>query len=262
MCNRRRSVSAARALAVPLATAALALLLAAPTLAAPPTAADRELLTAADIGRAMPTAFRSTLRVEPLAGPGAQSFEVWRDATLALVRFLDPKQKGKAFLQRPEGTWLLTRGARPVRLGTASRVVAGLSLQELVGLAYSRDFTIENVARQGAGATTIVSFTLRAKAADLPYPLATYVVREATRRPVRVEYRLANGRLVRMVEMVAWRPGAKLVPAETIAKDLVGGRTPLRVRLLAVEERKPPAHLFELTPAGDAARAALPSPTS
>ncbi len=84
-----------------------------------------------------------------------------------------------------------------------------------------------------------------------------YVVRADTRRPVRIEYRLTNGRLARMVEIAAWKPGSKLVPAETIAKDLVGGRAPLRVRLLALDEKRPPAHLFELTPAGDAARAAL-----
>jgi hypothetical protein len=260
MSERRRPAVAARGLASALAATALVFALASPAVAAPPTAADRDLLAAADIGRALPAAFHSTVRVEPLTGPGAQSFEVRRDGNLALVRFLDPKQKGKAFLQRPEGTWLLTRGARPVRLGTASRVVAGLSLQELVGLAYSRDFTIEDVVKQGTGAATLASFSLRAKTADLPYPLVTYVVRVATRRPVRIEHRLANGRMVRLVEMVSWRPGAKLVPAETVAKDLVSGRPPLRVRLLSVEERQAPAHLFELTPAGDAARAALQSP--
>jgi hypothetical protein len=50
------------------------------------------------------------------------------------------------------------------------------------------------------------------------------------------------------------------VPSETVAKDLVSGRAPIRVKLLSLEERTAPAHLFELTPAGDAARAALPPP--
>jgi hypothetical protein len=255
--HRRPRRVGLRWLVLALAGAALALSLAAPAAAAPPTAADRELLAAADLGRALPTAFRSEVRVEPLAGPGATSFEVWRDGGVALVRFLDPRQRGKSFLQRPEGTWLLARGARPVKLGTAGRIAAGVSLQELVGLAFSRDFDLEDVTRQAAGTAELVTFALRAKTKDLPYPRVHYVVRADSRRPVRVEYRLASGRLARMVEIAAWKPGDRLVPAETVAKDLVGGRAPVRVRLLAVEERQAPAHVFELTAAGDAARAAL-----
>jgi len=82
-------------------------------------------------------------------------------------------------------------------------------------------------------------------------------VRASTRRPVRIDYRLANGRVARVVELSEWRPGARPIPAVTVAKDLVGSRPPVRVRLLALDEKKPPSQLFELTPAGEAARAAL-----
>ena len=258
MCDHRRPLrTGLRWIALALAAALVALAIAAPAAAAPPTAADRELLAAADLGGALPAAFRSEVKVEPLAGPGAASFEVWRDGNLALIRFLDLKQNGKSFLQRPEGTWLLARGARPVKLGTASRLAAGVSLQELVGLSYARDFTLEDVTRQSTGAAALVTFTLKAKRADLPYPRVAYVVRASTRRPVRIDYKLANGRVARVVELAEWRPGPRPVPAVTVAKDLVGGRTPVRVRLLALDEKQPPAHLFELTPEGDAARAAL-----
>jgi len=263
MCDHRRPLrTGLRWVVLALAAALVALAIAAPAAAAPATAADRELLAAADLGGALPSAFRSEVRVEPLAGPGAASFEVFRDGNLALIRFLDRKQNGKAFLQRPEGTWLLARGARPVKLGTASRLAAGVSLQELVGLSYARDFTLEDVARQGTGAAALVTFSLKAKekpnhGADLPYPRVAYVVRASTRRPVRIDYKLANGRMARVVELAAWRPGPRPVPAVTVAKDLVGGRTPVRVRLLALDEKQPPVHLFELTPEGDAARAAL-----
>lgn len=258
MCDQRRPLrTGLRWIALALAAALVSLAIAAPAAAAPATAADRELLAAADLGGALPAAFRSEVKVEPLAGPGAASFEVFRDGNLALIRFLDPKQNGKSFLQRPEGTWLLARGARPVKLGTASRLAAGVSLQELVGLSYARDFTLEDVTRQGSGDAALVTFTLKAKRADLPYPRAAYVVRTSTRRPVRIDYKLANGRVARVVELAEWRPGPRPVPAVTVAKDLVGGRTPVRVRLLALDEKQPPPHLFELTPEGDAARAAL-----
>jgi len=258
MCDHRRPLRVGlRWLALALAAALAAFAIAAPAAAAPPTAADRELLAASDLGGALPAAFRSEVKVEPLAGSGAGSFEVWRNGNLALLRFLDPKQNGKAFLQRPEGTWLLARGARPVKLGTASRLAAGVSLQELVGLSFARDFTLEDVTRQGTGVAELVTFALRGKRADLPYPRASYVVRAGSRRPVRIDYRLANGRVARVVEISEWRSGARLIPAVTVAKDLVGGRAPVRVRLVALDERQPPAHLFEITPAGDAARTAL-----
>ncbi len=254
----RRSARAwLRRRALALAASALALGAAAPAATEAPTAADRELLAAADLGRAQPAAFRSEVRVEPLAGSGATSFEVWRDGDLALVRYLDPRQRGKAFLERPEGTWLLAHGARPVKLGTASRVAAGTSFQELVGLSFSRDFTLEAVSHQGTGEGELVTFSLHAAHPGLPYARVDYVVRAATRRPLRIEYRLDSGRLARMVELVAWRPGLPPIPSETVAKDLLGGRPPVRVRLLELEARQPPPHLFELSPAGDAARAAL-----
>jgi hypothetical protein len=255
MCDHRRPLRIRLRWSVPVLAGFLTAL--APAAAAPPTAADRALLADADLGRALPAAFRSEVRVEPLAGGGAMRFEIWRAGDRALVRFLDSRQRGKAFLQRADGTWLLAPHAHPVRLGTASRVAAGVSLQELVGLAVSRDFTIEDVKREQAGAADLVTFVLRAKAAGTPYPLLHYVVRSDTRRPVRIEFRLSSGKLARLVEVRAWRPGSRLVPAETIAKDLVGGRAPVRVRLLAVEERQPPPHLFELSAAGEAARAAL-----
>ncbi len=254
MSERRRATTT---IAISLLCAGLTV---GPATAATPTAADRELLAAADLGLGTPAAFRSELAVESLAGGDGMALEIWRDGASALMRFLDPKQKGKAILDSPAGAWLLARGARPVSLGNAGAVAAGMNLQDLFGASYSRDFELEDVTRAKAGATEIVTFALRAKVKGAPFPRVRYVVQADTRRPLRIESCLANGRLARMVEMVAWRPGTRLVPAETITKDLLRGRSPMRVKLLNVEERRAPAHLFELTPEGDAARAALAPP--
>src|SRR5437879_3246749 len=89
-----------RRLALTIGAAAASLLVTAVALAAPPTAADRALLAASDLQRAMPAAFHTELRVEPLAGGSAVTFDLWRDGDSALVRFRDPRQGGKAFLQR------------------------------------------------------------------------------------------------------------------------------------------------------------------
>jgi hypothetical protein len=146
-----------------------------------------------------------------------------------------------------------------VKLSPTHRFAAGLSLQEVLGFAYSRDFRIEGIERRGSGAAAQVVFDLRATTEGAPYPRVTYVVDAAARRPLRVELRLASGRLARLLELVEWQPDRRLAPAEMVVKDLVGGQPPVRVRFLALDERAVPANLFALTAEGDAARAALPA---
>ena len=236
-----------------------ALALASSAAAAPPTPADRALLAEADLHAAAPAALRARVLVEPLqpGRPGVE-LELWRRGDEALLRFLDERNRGKAFLQLRDASWFLARKARPVRLAPGHRFAAGVSLQEILGLAYSRDYRIETVGRAGAGGR-LVSFDLRAAAgtAGIVYPRVTYVVDATTRRPVRVELRLASGKLARMLELVSWSPGRRLAPAELLVKDLVGGQPAVRVRFRELEEREPPAHLFALSPEGEKARAAL-----
>ena len=228
-----------------------------PAAAAPPTEADRALLAAADLHAAAPGSLHARVKLEPLqAGRTPVQLELWRRGDEALMRFLDERNRGKAFLQLRDASWFLARNARPVKLSPGHRFAAGVSLQEILGLAFSRDYRIESVSRLGAGGD-LVSFDLRAKGAGTAYPRVTYVVRAATRRPVRIELRLASGKLARMIELVSWAAGPRLAPAELLVKDLVGGQPAVRVRFSELEERQPPAHLFALGPEGEKARAAL-----
>jgi hypothetical protein len=242
-----------------LAAAWLASAVASPVFAAPPTDADRRLFAAADLQGAAPESFRSVLRIAPLQpGRAAIELELWRSGDRTLLRFLDARHRGKAFVHGPDEAWFLAPTARPVKLSPAHRLAAGLSLQEILGVAYGRDFRIDEVHRAGSGESTLVTFDLQATAPGLPYPQVRYVVRERNQQPVRIELRLPSGRTARMLEFVAWRPGRRLSPAEVVVKDLVGGQPPVRVHFLALEERPAPEHLFALTAAGDQARAAHP----
>ena len=250
--SRRRALAAA--------LAALCVALAAPALAAAPTAEDRALFAAADLQSAAPASFRSVLRLEPLQpGRAGVDLELWRAGDSTLLRFLDERNRGKAFLATPAEAWFLSATARPVKLSAGHRLAAGLSFQEILGVAYGRDFRIEDVRRAGTGDATLVTFDLAATAPGLPYPKVRYVVKESTRRPVRIELGLPSGRPARMLELVAWRPGRRLSPAEMVVKDLVGGQTAVRVRFLALEERAAPANLFALGPEGDRARTENPA---
>jgi hypothetical protein len=231
------------------------LLLATPAAAAPPTVADRELLAAADLHSAAPASLRAVVSIEPLQpGRAATELELWRTADGTLLRFLDERNRGKAFLDTAEAAWFLSPTARPVKLSPAHRLAGGLSLQEILGVAYARDFRIADVTRAGSGDATLVTYDLAATAPGLPYPQARYVVKAATRQPVRIELRLASGRPARLLELVAWQPGRRLQPAEIVVKDLVGNQPPTRVRFLALEERDAPAGLFAMSPDGDRAR--------
>jgi hypothetical protein len=230
-----------------------------PSASAPPTAADRALLAAADLQSGAPASFRAVVRIEPLqpGRPGAD-LELWRSGDRTLLRFLDARNAGKGFLNAPGEAWFLSKTARPVRLAPTHRLAGGLSLQELLGVAYARDFRIESVARTGSGDSTLATFELQATAPGLPYPQVRYVVREKTRQPVRMELRLPSGKAARMLEIAAWMPGRRLAPAEIVVKDLVGSQPPVRVRFLALDERAVPAGLLALGAEGDKARAANP----
>jgi len=225
--------------------------------AAAPTAADRELFAAADLQRAAPGSLHVDARVEPLAGGNGMSLQLWRAGDDALLRFTDARQRGKAYLRRGGETWFLAPGARPVKLGGAQRLAAGIDLQEIVGLDWERDFELVDVRREGAAKSELVSFDLRARTAGAPFARVTYVVRAASRQPVRIEYRTPSGKVARIVELAAWMPGRRLAPAELLVKDLVGGRPPVRVRFANLAEAAPPPHLFELGPEGEQARASL-----
>jgi hypothetical protein len=181
---------------------------------------------------------------------------LWRDGDRTLLRFVDARNRGKAFLQLADEAWFLARDARPVRLSPGHRFAAGVGLQEILGPAPSRDYAIVDVTRPG-GSGAMVSFDLRATKPGVPYPRVTYVVRAYTRRPARIELRLASGRVARLVELVAWAPDRRLTPAELVVKDLVGGQPPVRVTFTSIEDREPPPHLFALGTEGDRARAAL-----
>ena len=257
--GRRRAVVAAPRAAIALLAALLLSGLAQPLAAAAPSEADRELLAAADLQSAAPESFRAVLRIEPLQpGRAGAELELWRAGERTLLRFLDARNSGKAFVHTPAEAWFLSSTARPVRLSPAHRLAAGLSLQEILGVAYGRDFRIESVSRAGSGDATLVTFDLEATAPGLPYPKVRYVVRAKSRRPVRIELRLPSGRTARMLELVDWRQGQRLSPAEIVVKDLVGGQPPVRVRFLALEAREAPADLFAVSAEGDRARAAHP----
>lgn len=211
------------------------------------------LLAASDLFARAPAELRLELEVGAEGAPERVPLEIWRSGPeRALVRFLDPRERGKFVLRLGAETYFLAPGAsRPVKLGAAFRLQGGAALDELLGLALARDYRIAAVESAGGVAT----FELEATSPTAAYPKVRWAVDAARRRPLRAELRTSAGRALRVIEFRGWLDEKKLVPGEVAIADLVrGGKLVATFR--AYDPRPVPAALFALD--DGTARAALP----
>ena len=172
----------------------------------------RRLLAASDLFARAPAELRLELEVGAEGAPERVPLEIWRSGPeRALVRFLDPRERGKFVLRLGAETYFLAPGAsRPVKLGAAFRLQGGAALDELLGLALARDYRIAAVESAG-GVTT---FDLEAKSPTAAYPKVRWAVDAARRRPLRAELRTSAGKALRVIEFRSWLDEKKLVPAK------------------------------------------------
>jgi outer membrane lipoprotein-sorting protein len=200
----------------------------------------------------------SRARLEVKSGGRVMKLEVWRSGADALVRFLDPKERGKYLLRREAGTYFISPGSRrPVRLPPTHRLANAVALDELLGvpLATSHDIVSFTYRDIKAG---IMEFYLHAKSPASAYPGLRWVVSVKDDLPLRAEFLLADGRLARIHEWKEWRDRATLQPRSMVIKDLLRGGSTATVEILELEARDVPAELFSLT--DPSARAALQDP--
>lgn len=221
-----------------------------------------ELLRASDVALHEPASFRSRLLLQTPGQVAAVEIEVWRErAARTLVRFLGPKHRGKYLLYLQQGVFFLAPGARePVKLPRSFRLHGSATLDHVLGLRYSRDYTIARAEPSPDGAQ--VAFELLARDAGAQYPRARFVVERGTARPTRAELRLKGDKLATSVEFAAWAPGATLRPQRLVLRDHLRGGTETRVELLAFEERAVPEALFSLSDGAARRRLEQPEPAT
>jgi len=226
--------------------------------ATPVTAQHQALLRRSDFAAHAPTSFRARmrLRVHERADAGEIDIEVWRSGdTRTLVRFLDPRERGKYLIYESTRAWFLSPGAKkPVKLPHAFRLHGSASLDDLLGLHYSRDFTIVGVAKGEGSADGQVAFDLRDRRPKAPYPRIRYVVEAISGRPILAEFRLPSERLASTIEFVAWTADGRLHPRVMLLKDLLRRGIITRIEILEMEERPVPAGLFDPQDATERAR--------
>ncbi len=92
----------------------------------------------------------------------------------------------------------------------------------------------------------VVVLELRAKAEHVLFPQVRYVVREATERPIRAEYRLMSGRPATAVEFVEWNDKGPPYARRLVVRDLLRKGAMTEVHVLDLQERHVPEALFDL----------------
>lgn len=208
-----------------------------------------ELLKQSDVASREPESFRARLRITALRDPPEpMEVEVWRSGeSKSLVRFLGPKERGKYLLRLDGIVWFLAPGAKkPVKVSAAHRLRGGASLDDILGIRYGRDYVIEGAAETEEADGALVVFNLSAKGSRATYPRVRYVVRRATRKPVRAEYLLKSGKTSSTVEFLEWEDGSRPVVRRLVHIDRLRSGLRTEVTLLEMEERKVPDGLFDL----------------
>ena len=222
---------------------AMAVAFAVPLRSAEPALSPEELLRRSDVGALAPESFRSRMRLR--AGDKPLEVEVWRKGEArTLVRLLGAKERGKYLLRAGRDLWFLAPGAKkPVRVSPSYRLRGSATLDDVLGLQYARDYRVRSAAPEADG---LVALSLVARGPGAVYPVVQYVVRTATLRPVRAEYRLASGKAATIVEFARWSDGRRPYVSRLRIRDLLHGGAVTDVEVLEFEERAVPDGLFDL----------------
>lgn len=206
------------------------------------------MLRESDVAAAAPTSFRARLRIQAPDRREPAEIEVWRSGEArTLVRFLAPKERGKYLLYEGGSLWFLAPGSKkPVKLPPQFRLQGSATLDDILGLRYSRDFRIADIERTTDAEGPLLAFQLEAVSPKAPYPSVLYVVRPKESRPLRAEYRLKSGRTSTIAEFAEWAADERLRLRRLLLKDMLRGGATTEVVFLAIEGRAVPDALFDL----------------
>lgn len=234
-------------------------LLAAPGVATSAPPAPRptdpaEILRKADVASFAPASFRARLRITAGQSPrrSASDVELFVSGeSRSLVRFLDPGEAGKFLLRQGKELWFLSPKAKPVKLAPAWRLRGGASLDDLLGLRWSRDYRVDAHAEERDGGEIVHRLDLVALAPGMPYPKIRLFVSRATGLPLRAEYRLPSGKVASVAEFAAWSDPAKRRIGKLVLKDPLRPLAPTDIEFLETEPRPIPDGLFSLDSADE-----------
>ncbi len=215
------------------------------------------LLAKSDVAASAPATFRAHLAISSDKDSPARKIELWKGGEdLLLIRFLEESERGKWLIQNGDDLFFLTPNtSKPVKLSTGHRLWGRVSVREMLGFQYARDYRITEI-REEAPMRWVLH--LEAVAEGLPYPEVNYVLDGKNVRPSRIELRLPSGRSARLISFPEWTEGEVLQPKRMVLKDLLRRGNPVEVQFLEIEPLETQDALFD--PNDPTARDALPEP--
>lgn len=208
------------------------------------------VLRRSDVGGFVPTSFRTHLVMKQDGVSGSSEVELWRSGTdRTLVRFLDPKERGKYLLRIGADLWFIAPGARnPVRLSPSHRVYGAATLDVLLGMHLADDYRITSATPQTLPSGPALIFDLQSKSERQQFATVRYTVNTSTERPISALYRLQSGRDATLIEFFDWTGGGRgqSYARRIQVRDLLRKGALTRIEAIVFEERAVPAGLFDL----------------
>jgi outer membrane lipoprotein-sorting protein len=119
----------------------------------------------------------------------------------SLVEFLSPaSEQGKYLLMLRDGMWIYVPStSRPIRISPLQRLMGEASNGDVARTNYSADYTVESMADDSIDGKPAVRLELKARDAELSYSRIVLWVARAGDEPVKADYYVASGKLVKQV---------------------------------------------------------------
>jgi len=122
----------------------------------------------------------------------------------SLVKFLNPEEHGQYLLMRKEGMWMyFPNTRRAIRITPLQRLTGNTSNGDIANLPFSGNYTPQLVGEENLDGVATWVLELTALSRIATYPKIKMWVRH-NHTPIRAEYYLASGKLMKNVDYVAY----------------------------------------------------------
>ena len=148
--------------------------------------------------------------------------------------------------------WLfLPAVARPVRITPIQRLMGNVSNGDLARLRYGVDYTATIEGTETVDGRVCDVLVLAAKRKAATYQRVRYVLAQADSRPIRAEYFLTSGKLIRRAEFSEPREmGGRTILSRTTIEDVERPGTKTTIDFVTLGVRDIPDKVFSLSRTG------------
>jgi outer membrane lipoprotein-sorting protein len=145
------------------------------------------------------------------------------------VEFLSPREKGRHMLMLGDDMWIyLPDTSRPIRITPAERLAGNASNGDVARTNYAEDYDATYVRTEDVAGVECHVLDLAARRKGATYRRILYWVKSADAEPVKAEYFLASGKLIKSATFDAYQLlyGVRILKRITIQDEIrKGSRT-------------------------------------